>query len=179
MYSPQAIFDGLAKLTEDNKSGYTSLAELRTYAGLDYGTIAQIIDYVSIDGEAEVQGKVNLNTAPLEVIAVLPGGSAEVAEAIAARREQQPFESLGDVVRTLVDLRDGPSVFEQMIDLVTTRSSCFIVESMGWTGTGRTHRTLTALVRRGPEDAFVIRQAEQDWPLPAIDEARLVVAARY
>ncbi len=174
MYGPQAIFDGLSTLSEIGESGYTSLAQLRTVAGLDWGTIAQLVDYVSVEPGSETRGKVNFNTAPAAVIAGLPGGSYEIAHAIMARREEQPFGSVGEIVQLLVDLNDGESVFEQMIDHITTRSSSFLVESMGWTDTGRTHRTLTALLRRRGENVLVIRQAEQDWPLPPLDEeARL------
>jgi hypothetical protein len=169
MYGPEAIFNGLSQLNEMGEIGYTSLAQLRTVAGLDWGTIAQLVNYVSIETGLEGRGKVNLNTAPVEVIATLPGSSYEVAEAIVLRRDQQPFQSLGEIVEFLVDLPDGPTVFERMIDHVTTRSSSFLIESMGWTAVGHTHRTLTMLVRRRPETVQVIRQAEQDWPLPPLD----------
>ncbi len=178
MYEPQVIFEGLDKLTDMGQSGYTSLAQLRSVAGLDWGTIANLIDYVSIEPGREVRGKVNLNTAAFEVIGALPGGSYEVAQAIVARRNEQPFRSLGEVVELLVDLTDGPNVFEQMIDHITTRSSCFLVESMGWTDAGHTHRTLTALLRRRPEEVLVIRQAEQDWPLPPLEEDTWVIGRR-
>ncbi|MCJ7752555.1 MAG: general secretion pathway protein GspK, partial [Armatimonadetes bacterium] len=116
------------------------------------------------------RGKVNVNTAPLEVLAALPGSSEALADAIIVRREAQPFLSLGDVVTMLVDLPDGPAVFDQMIDHVRTKSSSFVIESMGRTSTGRTHRTLSALVRRTPDAVYVIRQVERDQPLPPLDE---------
>jgi len=39
----------------------------------------------------------------------------------------------------------GQQAFELMIDHVTTKSSCFIIESMGYTQAGRGYRTLRAL----------------------------------
>ena len=77
----------------------------------------------------------------------------------------------------LVDLPDGPAIFEQMVDHVVAKSSSFVIESMGRTSTGRTHRTLSALVRRTPDAVYVIRQVERDQPLPPLDEeARQSVA---
>ena len=166
MYDANEIFRGLTELVELGLDGYTSLAQLATAAGLDHGKIAQVIDYLSVDGGSEVRGKVNVNTASPEVLAVLPGGSAELAAAIVARRNSEPFASLGEVSGFLLDQPDGLAVFEQMIDHVTTKSSTFIIESMGWTPSGRGFRALRALVRRLPDTVFVVQQAEEDWPLP-------------
>ncbi len=178
MYDPGSIFEGLSKLNDMGRSGYTSLAELRNVVGLDFGTIAQIIDYVSVGGGLEAEGKVNVNTAPLEVLAALPGSSSAVAQAMIVAREQEPFRLLGDVVRTMIDVPNGEAVFEQMIDHVTTKSSSFLIETTGRTSAGHTHRTLTALVRRKPNMVSVIRQAEQDWPLPPLEEEIRSIATR-
>ena len=170
MYEAQEIFRGLLELSALGLNGYTSLAQLASAAGLDFGTIAQIIDSFTVEMSPVERGKVNVNTAPLEVLAALPGSSESVAEAIIVKREAQPFRSLGDVVTMLVDLPDGPAVFEQLIDRVRTKSSTFVIESMGRTRTGHTHRTLSALVRRTPDAVYVIRQVERDQPLPPLDE---------
>ena len=170
MYEANEIFRGLTELTDLGLDGYTSLAQLASAAGLDFGTIAQIIDSFTVEMSPVERGKVNVNTAPLEVLAALPGSSEALADAIIVRREAQPFRSLGDVVTMLIGLPDGPTVFEQMIDHVRTKSSSFVIESTGRTSTGRTHRTLSALVRRTPDAVYVIRQVERDQPLPPLDE---------
>ncbi|MBN1461858.1 MAG: general secretion pathway protein GspK [Armatimonadetes bacterium] len=182
MYSPaeglEQIFKGLVNLTDDGQPGYTSLAQLSTAAGLDFGTIANLVDHVTVDEGEMAQGKVNLNTAPLEVLALLPGSSETVASEIIARREQQPFTSLGEIVTLLTQLPDGPAVFQQMIDRVTTKSSCFLIESMGWTDLGHAHRTLSALVQRKPDMVLTVRHTESDFPLPAPTEDPVLVARR-
>jgi general secretion pathway protein K len=178
MYEANEIFRGLAELSDLGLDGYTSLAQLGSAAGLDFGTIANIIDYVTVDERRIVHGKLNLNTAPLEVMSVLPGSSETLAREVIARREEQPFVSLGEIVTLLAQLPDGPAVFQQMIDRVTTKSSCFIVESMGWTSIGRTHRTLSALVQRTPDMVFTVRHAESDFPLPALEEEPVQLARR-
>jgi len=170
MYEAKEIFRGLTELTDLGLDGYTSLGQLASAAGLNFGKIAQIIDSFTVEMSPVERGKVNLNTAPLEVIAALPGSSEAVAAAIIARRDQAPFRSLGEVVSMLAELPDGPALFEQMIDHVRAKSSSFVIESMGWTSAGRTHRTLSALVRRTPNAVYVIRQVERDRPLPPLDE---------
>jgi|GEM_PF-2420274 len=178
MYGPEDIFKGLSNLIDDGQSGYTSLSQLRTAAGLDFGSITGIIDYVSVESELVLRGKVNLNTAPREVIVALPGSSEALADAVVTQRELQPFLRLGDVVNFLVDMPGGETVFEQMIDYVTTKSSTFIIESMGATRNGRTYRALTALVHRSPNGVAIIRQAERDWPLPPAEDEDYVQIAR-
>ena len=177
-YEANSIFQGLSDLTDAGLDGYTSLAQLVTAAGLDPGRVAQIIDYFCVERDAVVRGKVNLNTAPLEVIAALPGSSEGLAEAVIARRQQAPFRSLGEVVAFFMEQPGGSGLFQQMIDRVTTKSSSFLVEAMGWTDTGRSYRTVSALMRRGRDNVFVIRQAEEDWPLPPREPQEIRIARR-
>jgi len=174
----KGIMGGLEELRKQGISGYTSLAQLATAAHLDYDKIAQLIDLVTVESAAVLRGRVNANTAPQEVIAALPGSSVIIAQSMIERREQAPFLTLGEVVTFLVEQPNGPAVFEQMIDHVTTKSSSFLIESMGWAATGRSHRTLTALVRRQPDSVTVVRQAEQDWPMPPPAEAIALAARR-
>jgi len=165
LYEANQIFLGLSALEGSGQGGYTSLAQLMTVAGLDPAKVAQLIDYFCVETDRIVLGKVNLNTAPVEVIAALPGSSEGLAQDIVARRDQEPFRSLGDVVAFFMEQPGGPGLFGQMIDRVTTKSSTFLVEAMGRTDTGRGFRTLTALMRRTQDNVLVIRQAEEDWPL--------------
>ncbi len=175
LYEANEIFRGLSEL---GSAGYTSLSQLATAAGLEPGRIALIIDSVCIETDPIARNKVNLNTAPLEVIAALPGSSEGLASAIEARRRDQPFQALGDVVAFLMEQPGGVALFEQMIDRVTTKSSTFFVKAMGWTNTGKGFRTLTALMRRTDDDVLVIRQSEEDWPLSPPEERQTQIARR-
>jgi type II secretory pathway component PulK len=178
MYEAESIWKGLTLLMDAGQDGYTSLSQLVTATGIDPGRVAQIIDYLSVEPDRVVTGKVNLNTAPLEVIAALPGSSQGLAEAAVARRQQQPFRSLGDVMAFLMEQPGGFALFQQMIDRLTTKSSSFLVEAMGFTNAERNYRTVTALMRRGQDNVFVIRRAEEDWPLPPPEPRPITVARR-
>jgi hypothetical protein len=72
----------------------------------------------------------------------------------------------------------GLQAFELMIDHVTTKSSCFIIESMGYPQAGRGYRTLRALVRRTKQEVVCLRQTEEDAPLPA-PITRVTSGSRY
>jgi general secretion pathway protein K len=174
MYDASEIFDGWSRLTSSGLPGYTSLAQLATVAGLSYDKIINAIDHLTIDPGIQVAGLVNVNTARPEVIAVLPGGSMALGVAIVARRTQAPFATLGEFAEFLLSQPNGPDLFAQMIDHVNLKSSSFIVEAMGYPPTERGFRTLRAVLRRTPDDVYVIHQSEEEWPLPPVEQAALV-----
>ncbi len=177
MYEINEIYRGYTELV-DAGTEYTSLGQLATAAGLDYETIARLVDLLDAESGLWTQGKVNVNTAPPAVLAALPGCSQGLAEMIAARRDERPFVSRSEVAEFLLGQAGGPDAFLQMIDHVTTKSSTFTIESMGWTETGHSFRTVRALVRRRPDSVTIARQTEEDWPLPPLREESLVAAGR-
>jgi type II secretory pathway component PulK len=151
------------------------LGQLVTVAHLPPEKAAQLVDYVCVDSGETAQGKVNVNTAPLEVLVSMPGSSDGLAAELLERREEAPFEKLSEVARLLLDQPNSETVFAQMIDRVTTRSSSFIIETMAWGPSERGFRTLRTLVRRSEEGVAVIRQVEQDWPLPPPEDPSLLM----
>lgn len=164
-YEAGLIFNGLIQLSTPGE-GYTSLAQLATVAGLSYDAIGRIADLMTVEPGIAVSGRVNVNTAPAEVIAALPGGSVELGMAFVERRQVQPFATLGEVMQFLLEQPNGPELFARMIDRVDAKSSSYIIEAMGYTEEGRTFRTLWALVRRSAHGVEVVQQTEVDWPLP-------------
>jgi type II secretory pathway component PulK len=178
MYDATEIFNGWSLLTSSGLSGYTSLAQLATVAGLGYDRIINAIDHLTIDPGIQVSGLVNVNTARPEVIAALPGGSMALGTAIVARRTQTPFGTLGEFTEFLLNQPNGPDIFAQMIDHVNLKSSSFIAEAMGYPPTERGFRTLRAVLRRTPDDVYVIHQSEEDWPLPPPAEQAALAGGR-
>jgi general secretion pathway protein K len=174
LYDAAQIWQGLTILPGQQ---YTSLGQLATAAGLGFDKAAALADLVTVEDSVRVAGRVNVNTASIEVLASLPGSSQEVAAAIVARRDEQPFSSPGEVAELLLSQSDGERVFSQMIDSVTTKSSSFLVEAMGLSGTGD-FRTLRALIRRLEDDVRMVQVSEQDWPLPPHELPGTAVARR-
>ena len=153
---------------------YTSFSQVAT-AMEEYGyDFLPLLDCVSVSqrtyfwGEIEpkVNGKVNVNTAPPEVLAALAGGSTEMAAVFASVREAKPLTSLTEVAVLLLELPNGRDLFARTIDHLTTKSSSFIVQATGTAQPERAFRTVSALVRRLPSRVILVQQGERDWPLP-------------
>jgi type II secretory pathway component PulK len=166
MYEMELIWRGYASLAESG--GYTSLAQLGTVAGLPYDKLIKVVDSFTARNPSAgaATGRVNVNTASVEVLAVLPGCNQQLAEAIVKQRGQQPFLSLNEIASFIYSSGGGAEAFERMIDRITTKSSTFIVEAMGYTEAGHGFRTLRALMRRTKDQVRVLQQVEEDAPLP-------------
>lgn len=165
MYDANEIWRGLVELSNIGQE-YTSLAQLYTVAGLTLDKVAAIIDDVTIDGSRFARGKVNVNTAPVEVLAALPGGSQELAAEIVQLRADAPITSLSEVAFLLLEQAQPPEVLVMFIDHVTTRSSSFVIESTGQVREEGVTRNLRAVVRRQDDGVLIVHQVEQEWALP-------------
>jgi type II secretory pathway component PulK/phosphotransferase system HPr-like phosphotransfer protein len=78
--------------------------------------------------EDPVAGLININTAPIEVLATLPEMTQELANAIVARREAQPFAGRGDIVNLEnVD----PQVLGNLLDHITANSNAYRMYALG------------------------------------------------
>jgi DNA uptake protein ComE-like DNA-binding protein len=164
---------------------YTSLSQVADALELYGHDFLPLLDCVSVsprayfwrETEPKVNGKVNVNTAPPEVLAALAGGSIEMADVFASAREAEPFASLSEVATLLLEQPNGRELFAHTIDHLTTKSSSFIVQATGRSESGRAFRTVSALVRRFPSKVIIVQQGERDWPLPQRPQ-EVTVAAR-
>jgi len=98
-------------------------------ATLDVQTFYQIADKITVDGQQQAQGKVNINTAPKEVFVALLGGDDQawqVAEKIVAYREV-----LVDGMQSIAELLEYGLVnldaFRRIASSITTRSDVFTI----------------------------------------------------
>lgn len=94
---------------------------------IDLQTFALIADKITVKNDTEIQGKINVNTAPEEVLTVLFGNDDEavkVAENIIAYRN-----SLADGMQSIAELLNALSIdnFKNIAELVTTRSNVFTI----------------------------------------------------
>ncbi len=106
--------------------GITELGQLLQIAQ-SKEELAQLVDWLA-EEEGVSRGKLNLNTAPLEVLQVIPGFGAELSQAILQRRAEAPFKRLSE----LVLLPEFPlSSWEKCADWVTVSSCAFLLEAEG------------------------------------------------
>ncbi|MCC7491961.1 MAG: general secretion pathway protein GspK [Fimbriimonadaceae bacterium] len=108
-----------------------TVAELVTVIGRE--KLQQVYDRLTVSDDPLQIGLINLNTAPLEILAALPGMDLTLAQAIVDARRQEPFETVGDLLR-LSEVTD--ELFGQLAPLLTTRSAAFRLQASGTVGEG-------------------------------------------
>ena len=113
----------------------------------DMKKFRQIADQVTTQDEDVIKGVVNINTAPAEVLACLPGFDEALARRIVGWRQGHAtgFETAAD----LLDV-EGVSmdIFKQVCPLVSARSDVFGVRSFGVLGAGDIYCCVSAVIDR-------------------------------
>ncbi|HCF95193.1 MAG: type II secretion system protein GspK [Verrucomicrobiota bacterium] len=111
------------------------------------------------------RGRLNVNTAPPEILALLPGSDGDVAARIVERRngpdgiegteDDEPFQALNEVLAEFtIDAGEAREVGR----FLTTRSSYFTIISTGQSGNVK--KTVEALVLRSQQNIRIIRWRE-------------------
>lgn len=75
-----------------------------------------------------MEGAINLNTAPVEVLMSLPQMTEEVAAAIVAYRDANPMMSRGDLLNVS---EVTPAIFNAIVERVTVVSDTYLVRALG------------------------------------------------
>ena len=119
--------------------GFRSAAEIANVPGLSREKVQRIYDRITASDAKVRPGRININTAPAEVLAVAPGLDGKSAEEIVAYREENgPFEDVG---RLLAVKAISEQAFAKSADYLTARSCVFKLIS-----TGRLAREQSSLV---------------------------------
>lgn len=130
-----------------------------TTPAFNVGRVQEFIDGCAVNGEEIVVGRVNINTAPEQVLATLPGIDEEIASAIVTyRRTGGGFESIGGLLNVAEVEQE---VFIAISDLLTVRSYQFRIQSTGWIEDVKARRTITAVVDRSDETIETMYWQEQ------------------
>jgi len=97
------------------------------------------------------KGKININTAPKEVLrALFPDDISDdiIDEIIKHQNEEEPFQSIGDLKELSTELRDFLDKETWLVDLITFQSSYFRIIAHGTVND--VTRTIEAVVFRNP-----------------------------
>ena len=152
--------------SQGNFQNVDQLKEVKLITEQEFGSI---VDQVTTTDEPVVNGVININTAPQEILQLLPGMDADKAGAIISRRESQPedrekaealeeagvegnpFESISQLLEVEgIDM----DTFRQIAELVTYRSHGFLIETEGIDNLGKTVASCVgALDRTGEQIA--------------------------
>jgi DNA uptake protein ComE-like DNA-binding protein len=157
----EGIANSIIRYREGNQ--FDNVDEIREVKLISIDDMKAIVDRVSISDDEVLQGKVNINSAPLEILAMLPGLDEEKAQAIIDRRtvpegqepavmasqqnaqESGPFAGLGQ----LLDVEGiDEDTFKSLVDHVTYRSHAYRIESEGRSSDGKIVQNCIAVVDR-------------------------------
>lgn len=145
----------------ESQGDFQSIDAIRDVRVLTMQEFASIVDRITINDGQTVEGLVNINTAPIEILQLLPGMDQSKAQAIITRREEEsentqnnnpedsvsgnPFSNISQILQ--LDEIDNQT-FRQVVDYVTYRTRGYRIESMGVDATGKTLAKCVGIVIR-------------------------------
>lgn len=140
---------------------FTSMQEILQLPAVTPDIAALLLDQTAVGTATMVQGRVNLNTAPYEVISTIPGLSAAVAQAIADGQSSgySSYDDLNDVAG--MDMESWIA----LADRCTLTTASFLVRALGRAGDVQVALEALIEVRDG---RAVIRRV---WEAPYADPA--------
>lgn len=126
------------------------------------GILQRVIDKITLSDEEILPGRININTAPREVLATLPGVNENLADTIADQRDAMRwFDSIGELLN--ID-GIGAEEFKKIEDKVTVRSSVFRIYSEGVSASGIAAATIECVFSRGNTDVPRIFYWQESMP---------------
>ena len=159
----QGIDNGIAEriIAHRNSQGsFQNIDAIKNVRLITVQEFAGIADKVTANGGQTVNGLININTAPLEILQLLPGTDQDKAQAIIARREEEnpdaqntsedaiqgnPFSDIGQ----LLDIEEiDNQAFREVVDWVTYRSQGYRIESAAVDMSGKVIATYVGIVVR-------------------------------
>jgi len=164
------IDDGIANdiINYRQNNRFNSVDDLLQVKAISIQDLRTIIDKVTTTDDATLQGKININTVPLEILEILPGMDEQKANAIIAYREEGtslagttntqsisqsqagqqqggPFDNSGK----LMDVQGiDENTFRQLVDIITYRTYTFRIESTGKSQDEKIVNGFTAIIDR-------------------------------
>ncbi len=148
-------------------NSYDSLIEyyLDNSGNMTPEEFADIEDTITVSEEEYFYGLVNINTAPAEVLACLPGIGVEFAEQIVANRVGRTIDELGSILWVLEVLDEQNA--RQAGPYITTRSYRFTADiaAVGQEGRGFRRSTIVFDAAESPIVVYRKDTTRGGWPL--------------
>ncbi|MBD3180977.1 hypothetical protein GF312_01725 [Candidatus Poribacteria bacterium] len=159
----EGIDSGIAEsiVNHRQQNQFENVEQLRDVKLINMDEFVGIVDRITVTDESVLQGKININTAPLEILRMLPGMDDNKAQAIVDYRtvesgsafitsdpesnEPGPFTDLGRLLN--VEGFDEQT-FREIIDHITYRSHAYRIESEGKSLDGKIIESCNAVIDR-------------------------------
>lgn len=134
---------------------FASPAEIIRVSGISREKIAEVYEQLTVSGSTAHTGLVNINTAPLEVLAVQPGFDASMAQAVIDYRTANgAFSGVG---RLLAASEVSADAFVNAAPYFTVNSNVFKIVSTGQLASTKTAVTITSVVEIGSDGQVTTR----------------------
>ena len=159
----QGIDNGIAERIiayRDSQGTFQNIDEIKKVTIMTVRELAGIADKITARKGQTVNGLININTASVELLQLLPGMDQAKAQAIVARREEEnpdaqneseqqiqgnPFSDIGQ----LLDIEEiDDNAFREVVDWVTYRSHGYRIQSSGIDLNEKTIATCLGIVVR-------------------------------
>jgi competence ComEA-like helix-hairpin-helix protein len=147
--SPPQVVNPQGRQNDSGNSGATVISQ---------DLLEQIADEVTIEGQTDLPGMININTASLKVLTCLPGVDQRLAQAIINYRSSTGyFANVAGLLKV-----DGMTraIFKQIAPLVTTRSETFRIMAEGKINSSGVSQRMEVIVHIGRSDIETLAYRE-------------------
>ena len=171
--SLEGIDQGIAERIVSHREGqglFQNIDAIKEVRMLTQQEFISIVDKITLkDGETR-QGLININTAPPEILALLPGMDPQRAQAIVERREQDASDASQFQGLTEEEIKGNPftnisqlsqvegidfGTFREVVDWVTYRSHGYRIEASGVDVAGKVVSTCVGIIDRTGDEIIV------------------------
>lgn len=129
---------------DDNNGGSTNSNGNKLISRDDFITMS---DYVTVGTDSNLPGRVNINSAPQEVLECLPGMTRQLATALVNHRSSSGyFDSVGAVLNVSGMTEE---IFKQLCPRIGVRSDTFRILAEGTIRSTRAKKQIEVIVRIG------------------------------
>ena len=177
--SLEGIDQGIAERIVSHREGqglFQNIDAIKEVRMLTQQEFIGIVDKITLkDGDTR-QGLINVNTAPPEILALLPGMDPQRAQAIVERREQDASNASQVQSLTEDEIKGNPftnisqlsqvegidfGTFREVVDWVTYRSHGYRIEARGVDVAGKVVSTCVGIIDR-TGDQIIVQYWQQD-----------------
>lgn len=173
LQSLDGIDQGIAERIIDHRNSqgnFENVDQLKDVKLITEAEFRSIVDKITRSDEKILKGLMNINTAPQELLQLLPGMDENKAQAIINRRESEPEDGQGTQVPGQEEIEGNPftnigqlldvegmdvETFRQIAELVTYRSQGFLIEAAGVDPLGKTIATCVGAIDRSGEQVVI------------------------
>lgn len=173
LQSLDGIDEGIAQRIvnhRDTQGNFQNVDALKEVKLLTQEEFVNLVDKVTLKDDETLSGLININTAPPETMALLPGMDRDKAQAIVARREETPTDNQqaqslaeqgikGNPFTSIAQLMELQEIdfetFREVVDSVTYRSHAYRIEASGIDLNNKVVATCVGIIDRSRDPVTV------------------------